>query len=55
MRLLYASSLKYSRAVFVVKTFSPKIPVIFAEPKTVTSFTSVVRSLIALNLKELLA
>jgi hypothetical protein len=40
-RLLYASSLKYSRAVFREKTFSPKMAVILEEEASVTSAPAV--------------
>jgi hypothetical protein len=47
-RLLYASSLRNSRAVFRVKTFSPKMAVILAAPGIMLSVV-VVRLSIALN------
>jgi hypothetical protein len=50
-KLLYASSLKNSRAVFNVKTFSPKIAVILAAPGIMLSVV-VVRLSIALNLSD---
>jgi hypothetical protein len=50
-KLLYASSLKNSRAVFNVKTFSPKIAVIFAAPGIMVSVV-VVKLSIALNLND---
>src|SRR5579872_7280448 len=50
-RLLYASSLRNSRAVFNVNTFSPKMAVIFAAPGFIVPF-AVVRLSIALNRNE---
>jgi hypothetical protein len=50
-KLLYASSLKNSRAVFRVKTFYPKMAVIFAEPATFPSAV-VLKLSIDLNLRD---
>jgi len=49
VRLLYASSLRNFLDVLSVKTFSPKIAVIFDEPCTSVPLGAVVRSLMALK------